>query len=104
MLYYFKKYIKHLTVYYRIIKLVSVLTYAITYFYVNKMLDVYLYKCEPNSRLTLIKALCHKLEKINILYIKIFQSLCLNEDLLYSNEQDYLINYCDHSNKYNKFD
>lgn len=95
MLYYFKKYIKPLTVYYRIIKLVSLITYSITHFYVNKMLDVYLYKRQPNSRLTLIKALCHKLEKINILYIKIFQSLCLNEDLLYSNEQDYLINYCD---------
>lgn len=91
----FKKYTKPFTVYYRIIKLLSVLTYTITYFYVNKMLTLYLYKLQHHSRLSLIKALCNKLEKINSVYIKIFQSLCLNEDLLYDNEKNYLINYCD---------
>ena len=91
----FKKYYKHFKVYYRITKLLSVLTYNITHFYVNKMIHVYLYKLQPNARLSLIKALCTKLEKINILYIKIFQSLALNEDLLYDNEKDFLINYCD---------
>jgi len=35
------------------------------------------------------------LEKLNGVYIKIFQSLALNEDLLYDDEKDYLINYCD---------
>lgn len=92
----FKKYYnKHFKVYYRITKLLSVIIYTITHFYVNKMLDVYLYKLQPKTRLSLIKAICCKLEQINILYIKIFQSLCLNEDLLYSNEKDFLIHYCD---------
>jgi predicted unusual protein kinase regulating ubiquinone biosynthesis (AarF/ABC1/UbiB family) len=59
------------------------------------MLTLYLYKLQHHSRLSLIKALCNKLENINSVYIKIFQSLCLNEDLLYDNEKDYLINYCD---------
>ena len=90
-----KKYTKPLTVYYRIIKLLSVLTYTLTHFYANKMLTVYLYKHQPQSRLSLIKALCFKLEKLNSVYIKIFQSLALNEDLLYDDEKDYLINYCD---------
>jgi len=90
-----KKYTKPLKVYYRIIKLLSVLTYTITHFYVNKILTLYLYKQQDHTRLSLVKALCNKLEKSNILYIKIFQSLCLNEDLLYDNEKDYLINYCD---------
>ena len=90
-----KKYTKPLTVYYRIIKLLSVLAYTITHFYVNKTLTLYLYKLQHHSRLSLIKALCNKLENINSVYIKIFQSLCLNEDLLYDNEKDYLINYCD---------
>ena len=90
-----KNYSKHISVYYRIIKLLSVLTYTVTHFYVNKMLTVYLFKHQPQSRLSLIKALCSKLEKLNSVYIKIFQSLALNEDLLYDDEKDYLINYCD---------
>lgn len=90
-----KKYSKHISVYYRIIKLVSVLTYTLTHFYVNKMLTIYLFRQQPQSRLSLIKALCIKLEKLNSVYIKIFQSLALNEDLLYDDEKDYLINYCD---------
>jgi predicted unusual protein kinase regulating ubiquinone biosynthesis (AarF/ABC1/UbiB family) len=59
------------------------------------MLTIYLFKHQPQSRLSLIKALCLKLEKLNSVYIKIFQSLALNEDLLYDDEKDYLINYCD---------
>ena len=90
-----KNYSKHISVYYRIIKLLSVLTYTVTHFYVNKMLTLYLFKHQPQSRLSLIKALCLKLEKLNGVYIKIFQSLALNEDLLYDDEKDYLINYCD---------
>lgn len=90
-----KNYSKHISVYYRIIKLLSVLTYTFTHFYVNKMLTIYLFKHQPQSRLSLIKALCLKLEKLNSVYIKIFQSLALNEDLLYDDEKDYLINYCD---------
>ena len=92
---FFNKFTKHVSVYYRIIKLVSVLTYTLTHFYANKMLTLYLYKYKPPSRLSLIKALCTKLEKLNSVYIKIFQSLALNEDLLYDDEKDYLINYCD---------
>ena len=91
----FKNYTKHYTIYYRIIKLLSVLIYSITHFYVKKMLTLYLYKVKPQLRLNLIKTICSKLEKINILYVKIFQSIALNEDLIYDNEKDYLINYCD---------
>jgi predicted unusual protein kinase regulating ubiquinone biosynthesis (AarF/ABC1/UbiB family) len=90
-----KNYSKHISVCYRIIKLLSVLTYTLTHFYANKMLTLYLFKQQPQSRLSLIKALCLKLEKLNSVYIKIFQSLALNEDLLYDDEKDYLINYCD---------
>jgi predicted unusual protein kinase regulating ubiquinone biosynthesis (AarF/ABC1/UbiB family) len=90
-----KNYSKHISVYCRIIKLLSVLIYTFTHFYVNKILTLYLYKYQPQSRLSLIKALCTKLEKLNSVYIKIFQSLALNEDLLYDDEKDYLINYCD---------
>ena len=84
-----KNYSKHISVCYRIIKLLSVLTYTVTHFYANKMLTLFIFKHQPQSRLSLIKALCLKLEKLNSVYIKIFQSLALNEDLLYDDENDY---------------
>jgi predicted unusual protein kinase regulating ubiquinone biosynthesis (AarF/ABC1/UbiB family) len=92
---FFKNYTKHCTIYYRIIKLLSILIISIAQFYVNKILNVYCFKTNHYSRLDLLKNICYKLEKINILYIKIFQSLALNEDLLYENERDFLISYCD---------
>ena len=64
-----KNYSKHISVCYRIIKLLSVLTYTLTHFYANKILTLYLYKQRPKSRLSLIKALCTKLEKLNGVYI-----------------------------------
>ena len=92
----FKKYYNiHFKVYYRIIKLLSVIIYSIIHFLGNKIISVYFYKHKHYSRLDLIKDICYKLEKINISYIKIFQSLALNEDLLYDNEKEFLINYCD---------
>uniref|UniRef100_A0A6C0DX05 Protein kinase domain-containing protein n=1 Tax=viral metagenome TaxID=1070528 RepID=A0A6C0DX05_9ZZZZ len=90
-----KYYNTHFKVYYRIIKLLSIVIYSILAFYVTNIKNVYLYKSQPHSRLNLIKNICYKLEKINILYVKIFQSLALNEDLIYDNEKDFLINYCD---------
>jgi len=53
----FKNYTKHYTIYYRIIKLLGVLIYSITHFYVKKMLDVYLYKVKPQLRLNLIRTI-----------------------------------------------
>ena len=49
----------------------------------------------PEKRLELIKNITRKLEELNIVYIKIFQSLCLDDDILYDEEKDYLLKYTD---------
>ena len=54
-----------------------------------------LYNLPILERLTLIKSITTKLEDLNIVYVKIFQSLCLQKDILYNNEKDYLLKYTD---------
>lgn len=68
---------------------------SISNYYFNNFLSKIFYKIEKKERLELIKNIVDKLEKINIFYVKIFQSLCLNDNLLYNNEKDYLIKYAD---------
>ena len=46
-------------------------------------------------RLELIKNITYRLEEFNIIYVKIFQSLCLDKNLLYDEEKNYLIKYTD---------
>tara|TARA_Y100000816_G_scaffold16289_1_gene10713 strand:+ start:3213 stop:4580 length:1368 start_codon:yes stop_codon:yes gene_type:complete len=49
----------------------------------------------PEKRLELIKNITKKLEELNIVYIKIFQSLSLNDNILNTEEKDYLLKYTD---------
>lgn len=77
----------------RIAKLVSIIIYEIINYFIIKSINN-VYKI-PTNRLELIKALAQRLEYENIVYVKLFQALCLNKDLLYSDEQDFLIKYTD---------
>ena len=54
-----------------------------------------LYKNEPVPRLELVKSITKRLENENIVYVKIFQSICLEQNLLQTDEKDYLIKYID---------
>ena len=54
-----------------------------------------LYKLPKNERLTLVKSITYKLEDLNIVYVKLFQSLCLEKNILYDNEKEYLLKYTD---------
>ena len=47
------------------------------------------------NRIKLVKAITYKLEKTNIIYLKIFQSLALEKNILYDNEKEYLLKYTD---------
>jgi ubiquinone biosynthesis protein len=64
------------------------------------------YLCNiPTYRLELIKKLSKKLERENIVYVKVFQALCLDKDLLTNDEQDYLLKYTDNvPYKHNEID
>ena len=64
-------------------------------FYFNNLINSLIYKLPKNERLTLVKSITHKLEDLNIVYVKVFQSLCLEKDILYENEKEYLLKYTD---------
>ena len=64
----------------RIAKLVSIIIYEIINYFIIKSINN-VYKI-PTNRLELIKALAQRLEYENIVYVKLFQALCLNKDLL----------------------
>ena len=82
-----------LYIYIRITKLVILVLCEFINFYCSKYIK-YLYKI-PSNRLELIKKLSKKLEHENIVYVKVFQALCLDKDLLTSDEQIYLLKYTD---------
>lgn len=73
----------------RITKIVGIITYEYLKFTILKFTK------EPTNRLELIRNISNRLEYENIVYVKIFQALCLDKDLLYSNEQEFLLKYTD---------
>jgi len=82
-----------LCVYLRITKLATLIMCEIIKFFCKKCIN-YLYN-KPTHRLDLIKKISKKLEQENIVYVKIFQALCLDKDLLTSDEQEFLLKYTD---------
>lgn len=77
----------------RITNLLLIVSYEFVKFYCKKSIN---YFCNiPTYRLELIKKLSKKLEQENIVYVKIFQALCFDKDLLTSEEQCYLLKYTD---------
>jgi len=84
---------KTIHIFMRIIKLVILVSYEFIKFNNKKCIN---YLCNiPTHRLELIKKISKKLEYENIVYVKIFQALCFDKDLLTIEEQDYLIKYTD---------
>jgi len=54
------------------------------------------FKKLPNlERLYLIQNITYKLQDLNIVYVKVFQSLCLDKNILNDDEQVFLIQYTD---------
>lgn len=64
-------------------------------FHFNNFIYYYFTKLPRLERLELVKSITYKLEDLNIVYVKIFQTLCLEKDILYNNEKDYLLKYTD---------
>ena len=90
----FKYIFNCIKLYMRIFHILFILIQSYIEFNWNNFI-LYLKNNEPEKRLELIKNITKKLEEINIVYIKIFQSLCLNENILYDEEKDYLLKYTD---------
>jgi len=77
----------------RVTKLITLVMCEIIKFYTIKCVNC-LYKI-PSTRLELIKKISKKIQQENIVYVKIFQALCLDKDLLASDEQEFLLKYTD---------
>ena len=65
-------------------------SFYITNFFGNKITGL-----PQKNRVILVKNITKKLEKINIVYVKVFQSLCLEQGILTDIEKDYLMKYTD---------
>ena len=53
------------------------------------------YKLPTLEKLKLLENISVRLEKLNIIYVKLFQSLCLDNNILNENEKEYLLKYTD---------
>jgi len=78
----------------RLSYLIYVVAKEITLFYSTNYINK-VYKLPPLEQLNLTKNITSKLEQINIIYVKIFQSLCLDNNILNENEKEYLLKYTD---------
>ena len=79
---------------FRIYKLLIIIFIETNKFYFYNFV-YYLYSLPKLNRLELLKKITYKLEKENIVYVKIFQALCIDKDILNNDEKDYLIKYTD---------
>ena len=91
---FFKHIFNRIKLYIRIFYILFILIQSYIEFNWNNFI-LYLKNNEPEKRLELIKNITKKLEELNIVYIKIFQGLCLNKDILYDEEKNYLLKYTD---------
>lgn len=64
-------------------------------FHFNNLINSLIHKLPKNERLTLVKSITPKLEDLNIAYVKVFQSLCLEKNILHKDEKEYLLKYTD---------
>ena len=62
---------------------------------INSYINYYRNNNNDINRLNCIKNITRKIEKINIVYLKFIQSICLDNNLLNNHEKDYLIKYLD---------
>ena len=78
----------------RLSYLIYIVTKEVTLFYSTNYINK-VYKLPSLEQLNLLENITSKLEKINIVYVKIFQSLCLENNILNENEKEYLLKYTD---------
>ena len=79
----------------RMYRIFYIVTTSCIGFYITNLSNKYIYMIQPNPRLELIKSITTKIEEMNIVYVKILQSLCLDDNLLNEEEKEYLIKYTD---------
>lgn len=79
----------------RFIYLFTLIVYEYLCFTINNLFCRRLLGKKPYERVEFIKCITNHLQQINIVYVKVFQSLCLEQDILSNEEKDFLIKYTD---------
>ena len=81
--------------YYKEISEIFYILYILFIFLIKLTITNYYDKNNNTKRLVLIKNLTNKLLKKNVIYLKIFQTLCINKKFLTEKESNFLIKYTD---------
>ena len=81
--------------FFRFMYLYWIFVYEFCYFYINNFFTRTLFGLPSIDRVLLVENITEKLENINIVYVKVFQSLCLEQGILTDIEKDYLMKYTD---------
>ena len=81
--------------FFRFLYLYWIFVYEFCYFYINNFFTRTLFGLPSIDRVLLVENITEKLENINIVYVKVFQSLCLEKRILTDIEKDYLMKYTD---------
>ncbi len=85
----------NINILYKILFIFYIFISEIIKFKFNYLKNSLIIKLPKTNRLELVKSITYKLEELNIVYVKIFQSLCLDKNLLNENEKQYLLKYTD---------
>lgn len=80
---------------FELIKISIIMFYRFILFTFTNFFKKYILMQNTTDRIYLIKDISNLLLDYNVVYIKFFQSLCLEQELLYENEKNYLLNFTD---------
>ena len=81
--------------FWRFIYLYWIFAYECTSFYTKNFIRRWILGRSTIDRVKLVKEITHRLESFNIVYVKIFQSLCLEQGVLSEREKEFLMRYTD---------
>ena len=79
----------------RFVYLYWIFAYECTSFYTKNFIRRWILGRPTIDRVKLVKEITNRLEDFNIVYVKVFQSLCLEQGLLSEREKNYLMRYTD---------
>jgi len=80
---------------FRLLNIFIIIFNEIINYKINTYINYYRNVDNDINRLNCIKKITIKIEKINIVYLKILQSICIDNNLLNNIEKDYLMQYLD---------
>ena len=81
--------------FWRFVYLYWIFAYECTYFYTKNFIRRWILGRSTIDRVKLVKEITHRLETFNIVYVKVFQSLCLEQGVLSEREKEFLMRYTD---------